>query len=37
MKRDTTTFKEMGHTIEWQDDIKVPVGEPIIQVQQPLA
>jgi ribonuclease E len=37
MKRDTTTLMQMGHTIEWEDDIKVPVGEPIIQAQQPLA
>ena len=37
MKRDTTTLMQIGHTIEWEDDIKVPVGEPIIQAQQPLA
>ena len=37
LKRDTNVIPELGHSIEWQDDIKVPVGEPIIQAQQPLA
>ncbi|MFT7516350.1 MAG: ribonuclease E [Myxococcota bacterium] len=37
MKRDTNTIQPMGHQVEWQDDIKVPIGEPIIQVQQALA
>jgi hypothetical protein len=37
MKRDAAILKPFGHKIEWQDDIKVPIGESIIQVQESLA
>jgi|GEM_PF-715048 ribonuclease E len=37
MKRDAALLKPFGHKIEWQDDIKVPIGESIIQVQESLA
>jgi ribonuclease E len=36
-KRDTALLGSIEHKIEWQEDIKVPIGESIIQAQQPLA